>query len=104
MPSDVSEDTSPTESTMLELDSPKIAGGGKPDKEGGALVIPAKAAVGENKIIDTRLEIMRRTVLNKPNEAKEGQNRVLQREEWLSKKKNQRKHKRAVKTPKIILS
>ena len=44
------EDTSPTESTMLEPDSPKNASKGKPDEEGGALVIPAKATVGENTI------------------------------------------------------
>ena len=44
------EDTSPTESAMLEPDSPKNAGEGKPDKEGGALVIPEKATVGENTI------------------------------------------------------
>ena len=50
MHSDVSEDTSPTESAMLEPDSLKSAGGGKPDKEGGALVIPAKTTVGENTI------------------------------------------------------
>ena len=50
MPSDVSEDTSPTEIAVLEPDSPKNASKGKPDKEGGALVIPAKATVGENTI------------------------------------------------------
>ena len=42
--------TSPTESAMLEPDSPKNAGKWKPDKEGGALFIPAKATVGENTI------------------------------------------------------
>ena len=38
-------DTSPTESAMLEPDSPTNAGGGDPDKQGGALVISAKAKV-----------------------------------------------------------
>ena len=70
MPSDVPEDTSPeftssTESAMLELDSPKISGGEKPDKEEGALVIPAKATVGENLIIDAKASIQRRGALNK---------------------------------------
>ncbi len=36
MPSDVLEDTSPTESAILELDSPKNARGDNPDKQGGA--------------------------------------------------------------------
>ena len=44
------EDTSPTESTMLEQDSPKNAGGDNPDKQGGTLVLPAKATVGEKKV------------------------------------------------------
>ena len=42
---DVSEDTSPTKSAMLELDSPKNAGGGNQDKQGGVLVIPANKKV-----------------------------------------------------------
>ena len=54
MPSDVPEDTPSTESAMLELESPKIASGEKPDIEEGALVIPAKAAVGEHTIIDIK--------------------------------------------------
>ena len=56
MPSDVSEDTSPTgrERAMLKPDSPKNSNGRNPDKEGGTLVIPAKAMVGENMIIDIR--------------------------------------------------
>ena len=53
MPSDVSEDKFPTESAMLEPDSPKNAGGGSPDKEGGALVVSAKAKVGKKKIDKT---------------------------------------------------
>ena len=90
------EDTSPTESVMLEPDSPKIASGGKPDKEEGELVIPAKATVGENTIIDINL--------TNPKEANTGHHRVLRREEWLSQTKKQRKHKRAVTTLKIICS
>ena len=64
------EDTSSTESAMLEPDSPKIAGGEKPDREEGALFIPANATVGENSITDTRLAIMRRVALNKPKGGK----------------------------------
>ena len=50
MSSDVPEETSPedkssTESAILEPWSPTIVGIGKPDKEEGALVIPAKATV-----------------------------------------------------------
>ena len=75
MPSDVPEDTLPedtfsTESTMLEPDSPKIAGGEKPDKEEGALFIPANATVGENPIIDIRASIQRRVALKKPKTGK----------------------------------
>ena len=57
MPSDVSDDTFPTESAILEPDSPKNAGGGNPDKEGGALVIPAKAKVGKKKIDETGVSV-----------------------------------------------
>ena len=65
MSSDVLEDTSPEdtsskESAMLEPDSPKIAGGEKPDKEEGALVIPAKSTVGENTIIDIKMSQFRK--------------------------------------------
>jgi hypothetical protein len=53
MPSDVLWDTSSSDEGILEPRiRPTIAGGGKPDKEGGVLVIPAKATVGENPIID----------------------------------------------------
>ena len=38
---DVSEGTSPTECATLEPDSPTNSGGGDPDKQGGALIIPA---------------------------------------------------------------
>ena len=56
MPSDVPVDTLPedrssTESAMLEPDSTEIAGREKPDKEEGAVVIPAKAMVGENLLL-----------------------------------------------------
>ena len=64
MPSDVSEDTSPTESAMLELDSPKNASGGNPDKEGGALVIPAIAKVGEKMINETGVALKRGLTIN----------------------------------------
>ena len=64
MPCDVSEDTSPTESAMLELDSPKNAGGGNPDKEGGVLVIPTKAMVGENMINGTGVAVRRGSTIN----------------------------------------
>ena len=58
------EDTSPTESAMLEPDSPKNAGRENPDKQGGAMVIPAKATV-EEKLIDLiRLAINRRALTN----------------------------------------
>ena len=50
---DASEDTSPKESAMLEPDSPTNAGGGDPDKQGGTLVIPAKAKVGKKMIDET---------------------------------------------------
>ena len=59
MPSDVSEDTSPTESPVLEPDSPINAGGENPDKQGGALVIPAKATVGEKMINETGVAVRR---------------------------------------------
>ena len=61
-------DASSSGSAMLELEpwSPKIAGGEKADKEEGASVIPAKATVGENPIIDIRASIQKRVVLNKP--------------------------------------
>ena len=41
------EDTSLTESAMLEPDNLKNASGDNPDKQGGSLVIPAKATMGE---------------------------------------------------------
>ena len=66
MTSDVTEDALPevtsfTESAMLEPDSPKIANGEKPDKEKGALVIPAKAKEGENPIIDVKASIQKKS-------------------------------------------
>ena len=61
------EDTSSSESATLVPTSPKIAGRKKPDKEEGALVIPAKAMVGENPIIDVKASIQRTAALNKPN-------------------------------------
>ena len=51
------EDTSPTESAMLELDSPKNAGGDNPDKQGGALVLLAKAMVVEKKLIQLESQL-----------------------------------------------
>ena len=75
MISDVPEDLSPedtysTESVMLEPDSPKIAGREKPDKEEGALVIQAKATMGENTIINVKDLIQRRVALSKPKMGK----------------------------------
>jgi hypothetical protein len=59
-------DTSSSESATLVPYSPKIAGRKKPDKEeGGELVIPAKATVGENPIIDVKASVQRRAALNK---------------------------------------
>ena len=84
---DVSEDTSPTESTMLEPDSPKNSGRGNPDKQGGALVIPAKAAVGEMMINEIGVAIRRRA-LNNPGEGKKGHHQELQKEEWQLRIKN----------------
>ena len=72
MPSDVSEDTSPTERAMLELDSPKNSGKEKPDKEGGALVIPAKATVEEKMINEAGVAVRRGSTINWE----------LQKEEW----------------------
>ncbi len=109
MPSDVPEDTLPedtssTESAMLESDSPTISGGEKPDKEEGALFIPAKATVGENPITDIRASIQKQVVLNKPkvvlNRAPPG----TAKRRMAEPDKNQRKHKRAVTTLKIIRS
>ena len=54
---DGSEDTSPTESTMLGPDSSTDAGGGDLDKQGGALVIPEKSVVGENMINETGVAV-----------------------------------------------
>jgi hypothetical protein len=50
---------------MLEPWSPKIADGEKPDKEEGALVIPANTKVGENPINNTKLAIQKRLALDK---------------------------------------
>ena len=73
MPSDVPEDTLPedtsfTESAMLEPDSPKIADGERQYKEEGALVIPVEAKVGENLIIDVKASIQRRAAPSTDNE------------------------------------
>ena len=75
MPSDVPKDTSPedtsfTESAMLEPVSPKIAGREKPDKEEEALVIPAKATVGKKPIFDIKESIQKQVALNKPKTGK----------------------------------
>ena len=53
-------------SATLEPDSPKIAGREKADKEDWALVILAKATVGENPITDTRVSMLRSLALSKP--------------------------------------
>jgi hypothetical protein len=75
MPSDIPKDTSPedtsfTESAMLEPVSPKIAGREKPDKEEEALVISAKATVGEKPIFDIKESIQKQVALNKPKTRK----------------------------------
>ncbi len=74
MPSDVPKDTSPedtsfTESAMLEPVSPKIAGREKPDKEEEALVIPAKATVGKKPIFDIKESIQKQVALNNQKQA-----------------------------------
>ena len=102
MPSDVSENKSPTESAMLEPDSLKIAGRGKPDEEGGELVIPAKATVGKNTIIDIKESIMRRVALNKPKGGKRRAEPDTAKRGMAELDKKHRKHKRAVTTLKII--
>ena len=64
MPSDVPEDTLPevtsfTEIAMLEPDSPKIAYGEKPDKEKGALVIPAKQKREKTQLLMLRRQFQK---------------------------------------------
>ena len=56
---DASKDASPTESAMLGPDSPTNAGGGNLDKQGGALVIPAKTVVREKMINTTGVAVRR---------------------------------------------
>ena len=77
---DVSEDSSPTQNAMLEPESPTNAGGGDPDKQGGALVIPAKAKVGKKMINVTGVAISRGSTYNL-GKGKKGQNQELHREE-----------------------
>ena len=65
------EDTSSSESATLEPWSPKIVGREKTDKEEGALlVIPAKATVEENPIIDIKASMQKQVALNKPKTGK----------------------------------
>ena len=78
---DGSEDVSPTESAMLELDSPTNAGVGDPDKQGGMLVIPAKAKVGKKMINETGVAVRREAPYNL-GKGEERADRKLQREEW----------------------
>jgi hypothetical protein len=42
---------------MLEPDSPKNAGGDNPDKQGGVLVLPATATVGEKRLIQLESQL-----------------------------------------------
>jgi len=75
MPSDVPKDTLPedtsfTESAMLEPVSPKITGREKPDKEEESLVISAKATVGKKPIFDIKESIQKQVALNKPKTGK----------------------------------
>ena len=60
----VSENASPTESAMLGPDSPTNAGERDLDKQGGTLVIPAKAAVGEKMINETGVAVRRGLTIN----------------------------------------
>ena len=81
MSSDVPEDTFPdnkssSESATLEPFCPKIDGVEKPDKEEGALFIPAKATVGERPKFDLKASMQRRVALSKPK--KIGHHQVLQ--------------------------
>ena len=60
----MSEDTSPTQSAMLEQDSPNNAGRGSPDKQGGALVIPEIEKLGEKIINETGVALKRGLTIN----------------------------------------
>ena len=99
-----SEDTSSSESAMLEPWSPKIAGREKPDKEEGALVIPANSMVRENPINNKKMSIQIQLALNKAKASSAWHHLLLHRKEWPSQTKNQRQHERAEKTLKIICS
>ncbi len=64
-------DTSSSDSDMLEPDSTKITGGEKADKEEGTiLVIPSKATVEENPIINIKASMQKQVALNKPKTGK----------------------------------
>ena len=56
---DASEDALLTESAPLGLDNPTNAGGGDRDKQGEALVFPAKTEVGEKMINETGVAVRR---------------------------------------------
>ena len=70
------DDTSSSESATLEPFSPKIDSVEKPDKEEGALFIPAKTTVGERPKFDLKASMQRRVALSKPK--KIGHHQVLQ--------------------------
>ena len=66
------------------------------------MVIPEKATVGKNTIIDIRASIQRRVALNKPTGGKYRAPPGTAKRIMAELMKNQRKHKRAVTTLKII--
>jgi hypothetical protein len=96
-------DTSSSESATLVPNSPKIAGQKNPDKEEGALVIPRKATVGENLIIDVKASIQRREALNRRKliTAPPGTVEMFRKARL---DKNQRKNERAERSLKIVCS
>ena len=87
------DDTSSSESATLEPFCPKIDGVEKPDKEEGALFIPAKATVGENPIIDVKASIQRRAAINKQKLNSAPPGTAIKRDAEPDKKKNKEKRK-----------
>jgi hypothetical protein len=66
------------------------------------LVIPEKATVGENPVIDVKASIQRRAVLNKRKVISAPPGTAMRRIAKLD--KNQRKHERVKRTLKIVCS
>ena len=83
---------------MLEPLSPQLAVGEKPDKEEGALVIPANSTVREKPINDTKLAIQKQLAFNKAKVAKRlespgtAQKRMAESEEKPKKSQKSRKN------------